>query len=187
MRWDGLFEDLEARWAGLAREQIVADAAELTRAEWSRTDLPSRLRGAVGTTLRLHLSGGQALDVHVQATGADWVGGVLAAADSVIVPLASLAAVEGELGAVREAPGGVVPEQSMAAVLRRVARLRSPVRVTGVQGAALVEGTVDRVGTDHMDVARHAWDEARRRTAVRGGMTVPFTGIGWVQALGTVL
>ena len=39
MRWDGLFDDLEAQWAELDRRALVAEAAELTRGEWSRLGL----------------------------------------------------------------------------------------------------------------------------------------------------
>ena len=46
MRWDGLFEDIEARWADLGWQGTVAEAAELTRAEWAGITLADRLRAA---------------------------------------------------------------------------------------------------------------------------------------------
>ena len=46
MRWNGLFDDLEAHWADLGWQETVAEAAELTRAEWMALSLADRLRGA---------------------------------------------------------------------------------------------------------------------------------------------
>ena len=48
MRWNGLFDDLEALWADLGWQHTLAEAAELTRAEWMALSLADRLRGARG-------------------------------------------------------------------------------------------------------------------------------------------
>ena len=53
MRWDALFDDLEAQWAELDRRALQTEAAELTRGEWSRLGLADRLRGGIGRTMRL--------------------------------------------------------------------------------------------------------------------------------------
>ena len=93
MRWDGLFDDLEAQWAELDRRALVAEAAELTRGEWSRLGLADRLRGGIGRPTRLHLIWGEHRDVLLESVGEGWIGGMTEAGDGLVVPLASLAAV----------------------------------------------------------------------------------------------
>ena len=66
--------------------------------------------------------------------------------------------------------------------MRALAQARAGVRVIlvdGVPGAAL-EGTIDRAGRDHLDLAMHPDDEFRRRRAVRATRTVPFSAIACV-------
>lgn len=184
MRWDGLFEDIEAHWADLGWQGTVAEAAELTRAEWSRLGVADRLRGARGVDLRVHLAWGEVLEARVRTVGLGWFGAHVAGGDSAVVPLAAVAALEGDLGAARPVPEGAAAERGLAAALRGVARTRGTVTVLGRAGGVLVEGTVDRVGADHMDVARHARDEARRRPALRGVSTVPFSAVGLVRTAG---
>ncbi len=189
MRWDGLFADLEAQWEREAQAQAYAEAAELTRGEWAALSLVARLRGARGRTLRLLLRHGHRCDLTPQAFGPDWVGGRTIGGDSVLVRLAAVTAVEGPLGAAVTAPEpGPWPEgPRLASALRRVARSRSGVEVVGTDGTVLVEGTVDRVGADHMDVARHARDDARRAGAVRGVLVVPLDAVALLRAAAHVL
>lgn len=186
MRWDGLFDDLEAQWAELDRRALQTEAAELTRGEWSRLGMADRLRGGIGRTMRLHLIWGEHRDVRLESVGEGWIGGVVEAGGGLLVPLASLMAVEGDLGSAAEAPDRPSARVPFAAALRRLARARAAVRLTSPSGAAVAEGTVDRVGADHLDVARHPRDEARRRSAVRGRLTVPFSALGLVADAGGV-
>lgn len=179
MRWDGLFDDLEAHWADLGWRETAAEAAELTRAEWMSLSLADRLRGAREERVRLHLIWGEVLEGVVHTVGQDWTGVHVAGAGSAVVPLGRIAAVEA--GLERAVPAPATPAAGLGAVLRRIARTRTPVVVTGLQGAAIVEGTVDRVGHDHLDVARHPRDEARRAVAVRGRLVVPFGALGLVR------
>ncbi|HEX2904176.1 MAG TPA: hypothetical protein VHO01_12030 [Jatrophihabitans sp.] len=59
--------------------------------------------------------------------------------------------------------------------LRRVARERSPVRLHLVDG--VIDGTIDRVGSDFCDVALHAANEPRRRGTVREVALVPIAAL----------
>jgi uncharacterized protein RhaS with RHS repeats len=188
MRWDGLFADLEAQWEREATLQTVAEAAELTRGEWAALPLTARLRGARGRTLRLLLRQGRRCEMVVQSVGEDWIGGRGAGGDSLLVRTAAVVAVEGPLAAAvvdEKSPGGPVrAAPGLTAVLRRVARSRAAVEVIGLDGSVIVEGTVDRVGADHMDVARHARDDARRSAAVRGVLVVPLEAVALVRTAG---
>lgn len=194
MRWDGLFADIEAQWEREIHAQTLAEAAELTRGEWAALPLVARLRGARGSLLRLQLRRGIRCEVSVQAVGEDWIGGRTPGGDSVVVRQAAVNAVEGPLAAAvvadvdrpgQQGPGGKGP--GLTSVLRRVARSRAPVEVLGTDGTVLVEGTVDRVGADHIDVARHARHDARRAEAVRGVLVVPLESVALVRTAGHAL
>lgn len=189
MRWDGLFADLEARWEHERQAQTLAEAAELTRGEWAALPLVARLRGARGRTLRLLLRHGLRVELTVQAVGEDWIGGRTPGGDSVVVRLAAVTAVEGPLAAavVGETSGPGAQGATLTAVLRRVARARAAVEVLEADGAVIVQGTVDRVGADHIDVARHARDDARRAAAVRGVLVVPLEAVALVRTAGHAL
>ena len=179
MRWNGLFDDLEALWADLGWQHTVAEAAELTRAEWMALSLADRLRGARGRQVRLHLAWGEAVDGVVHTVGQGWVGVHVDGSGSAIVAVDCVAAVEADLTRAALAPELAAAGWGM--VLRGIARTRQPVAVTGRLGAALAEGTVDRVGGDHLDIARHPLDEARRAAAVRGRLVIPFGALGTVR------
>lgn len=189
MRWDGLFADLQAQWEHEAQAQTLAEAAELTRGEWAALPLVARLRGARGRTLRLLLRHGLRVELTVQAVGQDWIGGRTPGGDSVLVRLAAVTAVEGPLAAavVEESSGPGASGATLTSVLRRVARSRAAVEVVGTDGGVVVEGTVDRVGADHMDVARHARDDARRAAAVRGVLVVPMEAVALLRTAGRAL
>src|SRR5690625_7865387 len=75
MRWEALFDDLEAQWSAQQAHQLEADVAQAV--EWERAQilLVDRLRGSVGTQLQLRLQGGSEHSLLVHSVGADWVSG----------------------------------------------------------------------------------------------------------------
>lgn len=178
MRWDALFADLEAEWEAGRTAQQLADAAELTRGEWAQLSLVERLRGAIGTVVRVRVRGVSPFELRVQAVSSDWFGGA-ASAGSVVVSLAHMLTIEAPLSAaVVDARAG----RSFVSVLRLLARSRSTVEVVAAGGDELAAGTIDRVGADHVDLARHARDEPRRQASVRGRVTIPVAAIALVRA-----
>lgn len=181
MRWDGLFADLEAQLAQAAWQETEAEAAELTRGEIAGVHLVDRLRGAVGTRLVLRVAGDERLELTLNTVGPSWVGGT-DGAGGVLVPLHALTAVENPLTA-------AVPERSasrkrlgIGAVYRTLSRTRLAVTLSGARGTVLAEGTIDRVGADHLDVAVHARDEHRRARALLGMKVVPFAAVQYVRS-----
>jgi hypothetical protein len=172
MRWDDLFADLEAQAEAEERAAFEADVAELVRAEQARIGLLDRLRAHDGHVLALWLTDGERVAGRVGDVGADWV--LVDDGDAVLIPLAAVTGVEG-LG-LRVAPAGDLGSRvSMTFVLRRLAARRLGVRVT-VPGCELT-GTIDRVGSDHFDLAVHPFDEPRRSTTVRGVRVVPTSAV----------
>lgn len=180
MRWEAVFEDIEAEWASVERGEIAAEAAELTRAEWAALTLADRLRGARGGAITLHLAWGERCSLRLSAVGEGWLGGETSDNTGLVVPLAAVAVLDGDLSASAGPPSSASPV-SLAAALRRITRIRATVAVVGAHGTVLGEGTMDRVGRDHFDLVRHAPDEARRRGQVTGALTVPFSGLGLIR------
>lgn len=181
MRWNDLFADLEAQLEFGQWQAVEQDAAELTRGMWAELTLMDRLRAALNQRVRMVLQDGRSQGLVLQAVGPAWVGGV-DDTGAVLIPREAIMAVDAEL---RRA---VVPKRplhagpKMGAVYRMLARRREPVQIVARHGEVLAEGTIDRVGSDHLDVALHARDDFRRSTAIQGSRILPFEAIQLVRA-----
>lgn len=177
MRWDHLFEDLDAQAAAGRLAEREGEVAERTRDELARQTVLDRLLGHAGEPLAAHLVDGSTCQGLLVGAGAGWV----LLGDPVVVVVTS--AVAGWSGLGRRpvtSAADVRRRHGLPAVLRTVARDRSPVRLRLVGGAEL-HGTVDAVGADHLDLAEHDPGRPRRSRAVRSVRTVPFTGLVTVR------
>ncbi|MFK5633021.1 MULTISPECIES: hypothetical protein [unclassified Ornithinimicrobium] len=187
MRWESLFEDLEAQLAGLEQRERAAEVAEHTRAERGQVALTDRLVGAVSTELRLRVGGVGWLRATLLDVGTDWVlldtGGSLRSRGSeALVPVAALTAVEGLTRRADTREDVESRRFGLRHALRTVSRDRAVVRVHDRDGDH-VTGTVDRVLADHLDLTRHADDEPRRAPAVRGVVSLPYAALSLVRRL----
>lgn len=194
MRWERLFDDLEAQLDAGDAADHAAEVADRTRRELGLVVLPDRLVAAVGRTVALHLlapAGGAghqgSLEGRLVVAAEQWL--VLATGTMpapVLVPLTALGSVVGlDRLAPAEGPPTVARRLSLASALRGLARDRSPVRVDLLDGTCW-HGTIDAVGADHVDLAEHPHDEPRRRSAVRSVRTVPLRSLASVRpAVGT--
>jgi len=177
MRWTYLFADLESQADGLVAVEVDAEVAERTRIEIGRLTLATRLRGAIGHSVTLRCAGAGACSGRLDRVGADWLLLAEASGAETLVPLRSLLGVGG-LGRHSAAPDGAATVQlGLRAVLRGIARDRAPVRAVLDDGTP-VDGTVDRVGADYLELAEHPVGEARRPGMVRGVRTLPLDGLG---------
>ncbi len=178
MRWDALFDDLEAQLARQDADDLHAEVAERTRAERAATALADRVLAHVGVRLALVLGHGQVVGT-VTDVAPQW----LVLADErgrVLVPTASVVAVTGLGRQVAPEPGTVLRRLGLGHVLRGLARDRAPVSVHA--GSATLTGTIDRVGADHLDLALHAPGEVRRAAAVTGVAAVAFAHLEQVRS-----
>lgn len=177
MRWTYLFADLESQAAGLAETERDGEVAERTRIEAGRVTFAARLRGAIGHPVALRCAGAGPCSGRLDRVGADWLLVSETSGAEVLVPLGSLLGVVG-LGRHSSvaAPAPRV-ELGLRAVLRSVARDRAPVRLVLGDGTP-VDGTLDRVGADYLEIAEHPMGEARRPGRVRGVRTVPLPAVG---------
>lgn len=175
-----MFTDLEAFAEATERAVLEADAADLGRAERSALRLADRLRAHLDETLGVRLLGGERLTGRLMDVGSDWVL-LKDDAGSVLVPLGAVGGVSG-LSRRADVPGGELARRvRLTTVLRRLARDRSGVRVRLTDGSE-VDGTIDRAGADHLDVALHALDDPRRPGLVRGVLVIPVAALAHVRA-----
>lgn len=188
MRWDALFEDLEAQAAALATAERAAEIDERTRLELGSVAVADRLRAAIGGRVAARLPAGLTVRGTVERVGPDWL---LLAEDTGWEALMPLGAVLGVRGVGRQA----APPDAMTVVearltfrhaLRGVARDRSAVRIHLVDGTAdgVVDATIDRVGADFIDVAVHPAGEPRRGRDVREVEMLPLRAVAAVRRAG---
>jgi hypothetical protein len=182
VRWDDLFTDLEAQAEALEVAARAAEVGERTRVEVSGLAVHDRLRAAVGTSVRIRLAGGLPIVGTVQRVGPDWLLLDEGAGRECVLSTAAVRSVSG-LGRLSAVPGseGVVESRlALRSALRGIARDRSAVRVHLVDGDVL-DATVDRVGVDFVEIARHAAGEPRRHGEVREVVLVPFGALAAVR------
>jgi hypothetical protein len=140
-----------------------------------------RLRAAAGRRVTLRLAGGLSVSGVVGDVARE---GLVVRQDGTSAPsLVPASAVRSAQGVPRDAtPAGVsaVVELPLRSMLRIVARDRSPLRLWLTDGQVL-EGTVDEVGRDHIDLAAHPLDEVRRPGAVRQSHLVVLSALALLR------
>ncbi|MDP9241357.1 MAG: hypothetical protein M3O55_12085 [Actinomycetota bacterium] len=185
-RWEALFGELEADLAESGAADLRAEVADRTRREQATLRLVDRLRPVIGHQVRVRLVAGGVAKGRLADVGADWllladVGAELRAA--VLVPLGQVAAIDG-LGVRSAMPGSegrVAAALDLRHALRRLARDRAAVLVGMVDGGS-VAGTLDRVGSDFIEVAVHPIGEPRRAAAVRQVLAIPIAAVSMVRS-----
>ncbi len=183
MRWQGLFDDLEAQFDAAEAAELAGEVAERTRREAALLRLVDRLRPAAGQPVTVHVPGTGPLRGQLRDCGTDWLLLEEAAGREVLIPLAAVLGVGG-LGARAASPAEenhVAKRLDLRWALRGLARNRSGVALGLVDGS-VVSGTLDRVGADHLDIAEHGAGEPRRASAVRQVRLVPLSAVALVRS-----
>lgn len=167
MRWDDLFADLEAEAELLARQERADEVGERSRIEVGRVAAIDRIRPSEGAVVSMSLRGGERVDGVLRRVGAQWLLVEEQLGREAVVALSAVSSVAGLSRRVGDARAvGVVESRlGLASALRALARDRAPVRVHLVDTHEL-DGTIDRVGADYFELARHARGELRRRGEV---------------------
>lgn len=172
-----LFDDVEAQLAAEDRAQLESDVADRTRAARAEVTFADRLRASTDRHVALRVVGADAVAGVVRQVAEEWL--VLVEAASGTPTLVRLDAVLTGHGVVPDAlpeRSAVRERLSLRAILRSVARDRSPVRLWLVDGHRM-DGTIDVVAHDHVELACHPWDEPRRPGSVREHQTVLFSAV----------
>ncbi|GAA2984609.1 hypothetical protein JOD63_001899 [Microbacterium terrae] len=187
MRWDRFFDDLEDQLASEWEAERASLDTEAERLRLSRLELRDRLAAlAVGATeVSFDLAGGHSLRAEVGAVGADWAALALGRRRG-LVPLSALLGIgmpHAELlRTARAVPARstLTERMTFGFVLRDLVRRRAGVMIRLADGA-VVTGTIDRAGADHLDLAVHEHGAPRRADAVTGFRIVPLAAVSLVQ------
>jgi len=182
MRWDELFDDLEAQFGEAETADLAAEVTDRTRRELSLLRLVDRLRPVIGHPLTLRLAGAGLIEGELRAVGPDWLLLAEAGGREALVVAPALLWIGGLAAqtAIPHGEGQVGARLDLAYALRGVVRDRSAVTLTLVDGST-ASGTLDRVGADFVEVAEHAPGELRRHDAVRAVRTYPLTSLAVVR------
>lgn len=185
MRWDHLFDDLESQLEHELGAEEVDLLAEEERLRLGRLTLRDRIRAMMPATARLTLTDGTRLTLALGAVGRDWIAGEevreTGTGASCVVPIASIAAcfpdaaqstasLTPDAGAASPV-GSLAGRLGLAFVLRDLCRRRAPLQIA--TPSEHLHGTIDRVGRDHVDLAEHDPDVARRDRDVRALRMLP--------------
>jgi len=184
MRWDALFDDMEAQLAAEDRLGLDAEVAERARTELAGIELKDRLRGALGMRIVVQLFSGASFEGTLSHAGSE--GLVLnEELHQVLIPYAGVARYTG-LGRLAVGEKSKVRQKlGLASALRGLARDRSSLTVFvagGLAGETRLNGVIDRVGRDYLDLAVTEPGEARRAGNVREIATVPFAALAAIRS-----
>ena len=184
MRWSELFADLEAQLEQADRAELDAQVADRTRRERAAVSWTDRAAAALGEPLTVHTPVGPVRGV-LQDLGADWL--LLEGAGhpqrgqhgSALMPFSAVLSVAGL--PVHSTDGrGLGRRSGIGVALRAIARDRGAVAVQDIHRGVVV-GTVDTVGSDHLDIAEHPADAVRRSGVLTGHRVVPFRAIAVIR------
>jgi hypothetical protein len=176
-----VFDDLEAEFEAGLRREAEQETMAAVRAELGATVLWEQLARRVDSEV-VAFAGPRTLRGSVAASYPEFL--VLRAGDGgehlIRYGPAVSFALPAEPPALRPTPGPAVRRYRFALALRELARRREPVRVALVDGTG-VDGTIEAVGSDYLEVAEHDPGEARRRAAVRARRFVGFAAVAAVS------
>jgi hypothetical protein len=172
MRWERLFDDLQAQLEADGQRELHLEVSDRTRRERAQVGLHERLIAHRGLGVELRLLTGVLVSGTVADAGQDWLLIHERGDRGSLVPFGAIVAVTG-LGA-RAATGPHVAAAKrfgLGYALRGLSRDRSVVSLVDISGS------VDAVGADALDLSEHPADVARRAENVVARRVIPFTAI----------
>jgi hypothetical protein len=183
MRWDNLFDDLESQLEQELTAEEVDLQAEEERLRLARLGIRDRLRSLHSAPdptgngmLHLVLSDGSRATIAPATFGRDWLAGELVEESGrrpqCILPLDAVDAVildreqvAHSLEALAEESSGALSARlGLTFVLRDLCRRRAHVDLR--LRTLRLQGTIDRVGRDHLDIAIHEAGQPRRESLI---------------------
>lgn len=185
MRWDALFEDMEAQFAAENRLQQEAEIAERVRIDAAGVEMADRLRASINLMITVHLVSGSTLSGLLSHAGSQLL--VLNEQQhQVLVPYAAIGRCSGLARHALTEPSLVRQRPGLGSALRALSRDRSHLALTlgsGPQGEVTLHGVIDRVGRDYVDFAVTGAGEARRAANVIEMTAVPFTALRAIRSM----
>ncbi|WP_345038654.1 hypothetical protein [Arthrobacter methylotrophus] len=185
MRWDALFEDMEAQLASERLLGLESEISERARVEIAGIATSDRLRGALGQKIDVKLRSGSVVSGALSHVGSEWV--VLdEGRHQWLVPTAAALTYQGLSRQARADQSKRPQRPGLASALRTLARDRAElaVHLLGlVPEGTMMGGVIDRVGRDHFDLAVMLPGEVRRSGNVVSVATVPFQSLAALRSL----
>ncbi|NNG40240.1 hypothetical protein HJ588_13285 [Flexivirga sp. ID2601S] len=178
MRWQELFADLEAQLVAEARLEQAAEVPDRTRRERADVSWLDRAARSAGTVITCATAAGVVRGA-LEDLGREWLLVQEQGRHAALLPTAAVLSVTG-LSVRSDDDRGMGRRFGLGVALRAIARDRAPVAVHDIAGG-LATGTIDRVGSDHLDLAEHPADALRRPTALTGHRVIPFAAIAIVR------
>lgn len=178
VRWERLFDDLEAQVAAQLRLELDAEVAERTRLERARITLGERVVGALGAEVTVRLRGGSVVRGRLEDCGDGWLLVVEAGGRQLLAPGSAVLGISG-LGRPRDDTRA--RRFGIGSAVRLISRDRRAVVVVDVDGGS-VHGTIDAVGADAFDIAEHPLDAPRRPEHVLGERVIPFASVAAITS-----
>lgn len=184
MRWDALFEDMEAQFAAENRLLQESEIAERVRIDAAGVGMADRLRASINLRVMVHLVSGSTLAGLLSHAGSQLL--VLNEQQhQVLVPYAAIGRCSGLARHALTEPSVVRQRPDLGRALRALSRDRSNLALTlagGSQGEVTLHGVIDRVGRDYVDFAVTGPGEARRAANVIEMAAVPFTALRAIRS-----
>ena len=177
MRWDRLFDDLQAQLDADGQRELDLEVSDRTRRERAQVGLHERLSAHAGLGVELRLAAGVQVSGTVADAGSDWLLVHDRGDRASLVPFGAIVAIKGLGGRAAVGPGVATAKRfGLGYALRGLSRDRSVVSLTDLSGS-VTTGTIDAVGADALDLSEHPADVARRAENVVARRVVPFTAI----------
>ena len=184
MRWDALFDDMEAQLAAAERLELDSEIAERARTEAAAVELADRLRGSLGLRIGVYLASGSTFEGTLSHAGSEAL--VLTEPrHQLLIPYSAAVRYLGLSRLAVAEPSRVRQRLGLASSLRAMARDRASLAVLlsrGSAGESTLHGVIDRVGRDHLDLAVTADGVARREANVRELATIPFAALAGIKS-----
>jgi hypothetical protein len=178
VRWDELFGDLAAQWDAEERRELDAEVADRTRRERAAIGLYERLAAAADSVVSIHLVDRTTVSGPVADVGDGWVLLGQQPGGAALVPFTAFVSLAGVAN--RAAGSATGRRFGLGYALRGLSRDRAVVAVSDLSGA-VVTGTIDAVGRDHLELSEHAADLPRRSENVTGRRLVPYSALVLVR------
>lgn len=180
MRWDSLFDDLEAQLAEQNRAQLRDEIAENTRIERATAELGESLLRFRGQEISVNLVGRTEIRALLGPCATDYFC-LESESNQWIVRYQSVESI-----ALPIAPGSSSSESKQgkairfSAVIRALLRDRARCHIHGLQGQVLAEGTLTQVGKDFLVIAVHQRDEYVHSNGRKPQLLIPLGSVGWI-------
>jgi len=177
MRWDRLFDDLQAQLDADGQRELDLEVSDRTRRERAQVGLHERLVAHRGSGVSLGLAAGVLVSGTIADVGSDWLLAHDHGERGSLVPFAAIVSISG-LGEKAAVGSGVATAKrfGLGYALRGLSRDRAVVALVDLAGA-VTTGTIDGVGSDALDLSEHPLDVARRAENIVRRRVIPFSAI----------